>query len=251
MDPDEKVAADVNEHGWHVVKVLSEGTQPPFAYTIGLETTFDHPETIIFGLNDDLDVMHIVLNEIGSLVREGARFEHGATAATLLPGYVCPFARFPRSAFAAHVGRAIHFHRARRAGFRVVQCIWPDTSNRLPWDSRFTPWVLRRQPVFLRPDAGPTDPEWPFEDPHSRTVLSTLPVVESREPIRFIGRDGEGEWRMVCETTSAEEDIVVATLGWAMDHDPSVAAAARLQPRRCLRRESLTAPWTEGPMARV
>ncbi len=247
---EKKIAADVKDHGWHVMKVFApDGREPPFAYTIGLETSFDHPEVIVFGLNDDLDFMHYVLNQIGDRVKKGERFEHGAEKKGILPGYVCPFARLPKSAYEAHVGRAIDFHAKRPKGFRVVQMIWPDPKKKLPWDPRVMPPVLRRQPIFLRPDAGPRDPKWPFSDPHSRVVLTTIQVVRGKEPIRFVGRDEDGDWQLICDTTSDENDVVLSTLGWALDHDPSVAAAAKLKKGRFLRRKDARAKWTSGAMA--
>ena len=82
-----------------VIKVLSDERSPPFAYTVGLD-----PEIVIFGLNDDLDLMHHVLNEIGIRMSKGEKFEHGDKKKDILPGFVCPFARFPASAYEEHLG---------------------------------------------------------------------------------------------------------------------------------------------------
>ena len=98
------IAQHIEEHGFHVVKVMGEQAYPPFAYTIGLTVSFDHPEIVIFGLNDDLDFMHEVLNELGARVRGGERFRHGDKKRDVLPGYTCPFARFPASAYEEHLG---------------------------------------------------------------------------------------------------------------------------------------------------
>ncbi len=243
-----RAEADVAEHGWHVIKVFSDGdTGPPFAYTIGLETSFRHPEIIVFGLNDDLDFMHRVLNGIGARVERGERFAHGDRKRGILPGYVCPFARVPKSAYAEHLGRAIQYHRGTR--FRALQCIWPDPKKRLPWDPKVMPPILRRQPVLARPDAGPRDRPWPFEDSHSRWAFTTRQVVERKEPIRFAGRFREnGEWQFVCNTTERPEDLVITTLGWVVDADPSVTRIAKLRPGQCAERTSATKPWKRGKM---
>ncbi len=58
--------SDVEKFGWHVLKIFSDTeSAPSFAYTVGLEKTFDHPELVIFGLNDNLELMHKVLNSLG------------------------------------------------------------------------------------------------------------------------------------------------------------------------------------------
>lgn len=235
------------EYGWHVAQVFSEdNSYPPFAYTIGLEAKFDHPEVVIFGLNNDLDFMHRVLNGIGSRVEKGEHFLHGSMKKGILPGYTCAFARFPKSAYEDHLGRAIDHYDGK---FRCVQCIWPDPKKKLPWDPRVMLPTLSREPVFLRPDAGPRDPKWPFDDSQSRLVFVTRQVATGAEPIRFAGRfAGSGEWQFVCNTTSDPQDLLLATLGWALDHDRSVAAIAGLRPGQCAERKSAKKPWKRSSM---
>lgn len=240
-----KVAADVEEYGWHVVKVLGDTKGPPWAYTIGLETTHRHPELVIFGLNLDLDLMHRVLNAMVDRIARGERFEHGMTKDGILDDYVCPFARFPKSAYDDHLGQAIDFHGS--SDFRAVQCIWPDPDHALPWEKAAMLGQLARQPVFLRPDSGDVDPPWPFEEPHSRIVITSRQVATGQEPIRYAGRFDDGDWQFVCETTDDADDAVVATLGWVFDRDPSVRAAAALHAGQGLLRTDATAAWKPAP----
>ncbi len=247
----ERVKQDVAEHGWHVIKVASDGeTGPPFAYTIGLETTFRQPEILVFGLNDDLDFMHHLLNAIGDRMRKGERFAHGDAKTKLLPGYACPFARVPKSAYDEHLGIAMRYHGGTK--FRALQCYWPDPKKKLPWDPKVMPPILRRQPVLARPDAaGAREKKWPFADAHSRWVFTTRQVVTGAEPIRFAGRFREnGEWQFVCNTTEDEADLVMATLGWALDHDPSLAKVAKLKPGECAERPNAKTAWKRAKMPR-
>jgi hypothetical protein len=245
--PTNVVRKNIDQYGWHVAQVFSEdNSYPPFAYTIGLEEKFDHPEVVIFGLNNDLDFMHQVLNGIGSRVQKGERFLHGSSKKAILPGYSCQFARFPKSAYEDHLGRAIDHYDGK---FRCVQCIWPDPKKKLPWDPRVMLPILSREPVFLRPDAGPRDPKWPFRDSHSRLVFVTRQVATGQEPIRFAGRfKGTGEWQFVCNTTEDPEDLLLATLGWALDHDASLAKIADLRPGKCAERKAANKPWKRGVM---
>src|SRR5687768_9010194 len=76
---DEKVLADVEEHGWHMIGIEADEEGPAFAYTIGLYETFGQPEVILFGL--DTGIMFRLLNQIGEQVREGRRFGHGSESA--------------------------------------------------------------------------------------------------------------------------------------------------------------------------
>lgn len=66
-----RAGADIQAHGWHVVKVMADASGPAFAYSIGLFETFKHPEVLLFGFEPDL--MHCIINNVGSEIRNGKR----------------------------------------------------------------------------------------------------------------------------------------------------------------------------------
>lgn len=185
--------------------------------------------------------MHLVLNAIGARMRKGEKFAHGSKKKDILPGYVCELARFPKSAYDEHLGQALKHH--GKKPFRALQCIWPDPKKRLPWDPKVMLPILRRQPIFNRSDAGAKDPPWPFAEPHSRVVITSRQVATGKEPIRFAGRFDDGDWQFVCNTTDDEADIVATTLGWVMDHDPSLKAAAKVKPGQAIARSGPRGTW--------
>ena len=86
-EPERKVVADVQQHGWHVIKVLPEGDTPGWAYTIGLFHTFGHPEIILFGL--PLDTAHVLLNTAGAAIRAGKVFQPDVPYDDFVQGYDC------------------------------------------------------------------------------------------------------------------------------------------------------------------
>jgi hypothetical protein len=146
---DRKVLADVREHGWHVVKVPDENESPGWAFSIGLHHSFSHPEIIIVGL--PLDVMHRIINTIGSLIRTGRRFEHGVRSTNVVDDYTCAFSTVAPCWYAPLLGYAIWFYRGSH--FPVLQCEWPDRDGRLPDDPRFNASLLHAQPLLKHSDA--------------------------------------------------------------------------------------------------
>jgi hypothetical protein len=126
-DRDRKLLADIEEIGWHVILIPEGDDGPPFAYTIGLFRTFEHPEIIIFGL--DLDLMHQMINLIGEEIRQGRRFSDGESASGILEGYDVRF---------LHVGDA----------FAILQCLWPDRQGRFPTDAGYAEPLRARQPLL-------------------------------------------------------------------------------------------------------
>lgn len=66
---DKKLLDDIDEFGWHVLKVLEDDNGPGFCYSVGLFKTFGHPEIIIVGLK--LDLAHTLINNIGHDIKNG------------------------------------------------------------------------------------------------------------------------------------------------------------------------------------
>lgn len=71
---DRMITEMVRRHGWAVQAVMGEGTEPPFAYTVGL-FGLGHPELIVFGQGYSSAVA--LLNYLGSKVRENGDLAPG------------------------------------------------------------------------------------------------------------------------------------------------------------------------------
>jgi len=57
MSPDQLIAADVQQHGYSLITISD--IESPFAYTVGLMFTYDHPELILFGQrNSGAGILH-------------------------------------------------------------------------------------------------------------------------------------------------------------------------------------------------
>lgn len=139
-----KVNKTVEEHGWLVQGVGSEGEFPQFAYTIGLTKTFNHPEVAIVGLS--FDTMVSVLNRIGDLVRKGQKFEHGSTSSILLrDGYTCRFLKAECN-YGEWFGIGCRFY--KHEPFVALQCVWPDRDHKFPWDADVASGMTKLQPLL-------------------------------------------------------------------------------------------------------
>lgn len=71
---------DIERDGWTVAS--SPGgkgpSNPPYVATVGLPVTYDHPELIIPGSEEDLH--HAVIEGVGEQIAGGARFDAASTA---------------------------------------------------------------------------------------------------------------------------------------------------------------------------
>jgi hypothetical protein len=141
---DQKVLDDIATYGWHVVKVYEDEVGPGFAFSIGLFRTFGHPEVIMFGLPPD--VMHQVINVIGTNIRAGKRYTAGPAYDDLIERYSCTFRQVPKRHYPEYLGYAQWFYRGDE--FPLLQCIWPDREGRFPWQAPEDAWLRKGQPVL-------------------------------------------------------------------------------------------------------
>lgn len=147
-----KALADVEKHGWHVLKVMEGNQGQVFAYTVGLYHSFGHPELIVVGLS--LDVGHSVLNIAGESIRRGSRYSAGSLSDEFLVDRACAFRTMPESQYRHYLGWDLWFYDG--TPFPALQMIWADQHGRWPRETTVDPGVRERQPVIE--DQG--DPPW-------------------------------------------------------------------------------------------
>ena len=143
-DIEARVRADIDQHGWHVVKVMGDDHAPAWAYTIGLHETLGHPELAMFGM--PVDDLHRALNHMGGLVRAGRTFEPGEYDGVFedLPCAVRPVA--PRWLDVFFGNAAWHY---RDADVPLRQCFWPDSGGHFPWQDGFDATWRHDQPLLF------------------------------------------------------------------------------------------------------
>jgi uncharacterized protein DUF4262 len=214
-----KLLENVEKFGWHVMLITEEKDVPGWAFSVGLYHTFKHPEIVIFGLPKDR--MHSFINVIGEDVRAGRFYRSGVPDTELIPGYTSMFQTVEKIWYGAFLGYATWFYEG--SDFPVLQCIWPDKQNKLPWEADFNSELLRLQPLLFHdePKAARAEKflqsienaehhdhdwrpelekgshhkfkpgEWPFSDRvNFRGVYDkTRPGRKSSDPARYTRRD--------------------------------------------------------------
>jgi hypothetical protein len=143
-DHDRKLLADVEQHGWHVIGIEQDDEGPAFAYSIGLHHNFGHAEVIVFGL--PIPVMHQVINAIGERVKSGMQIIHLDESCDFLEGYNVAFRTVERRHYPEYLGYARWFYRGD--DFPDLQCVWPDSRHRYPWNPEFNATLVSRQPLL-------------------------------------------------------------------------------------------------------
>ncbi|MFC3831331.1 MULTISPECIES: DUF4262 domain-containing protein [Deinococcus] len=141
-DYDEAVIRNIKQFGWHVVLIPEEDDLPAFAYTIGLQKSYGHPEVIVFGMS--LENMHLMLNNVGILARDGHRQYDKNPSSEVIEGYEVAFRTVDQQHYREYLGTGMWFYQG--FNFATLQMIWPDREGRFPWDDGFHAANLPRQP---------------------------------------------------------------------------------------------------------
>ena len=146
MDHDDKIAWVVETNGWcaEPVAAMEDPPTPGYTYTIGFETSYDHPEVVIFGLQPvmarGLIEMLAVHIDAGGVSPDGmfvGLLDNDLTAA-MLP--------VDMEEHAALFAGATRFH--GRDDYRVCQFVWPDRNGKMPWDEGYDNRLRLAQPVI-------------------------------------------------------------------------------------------------------
>jgi hypothetical protein len=144
---DQKVLANIEEYGWHVVTVgrtSDDEEGPDWAYSCGMQITLKHPEIVIFGL--DLDDSHQIINGIGAQIQGGQRFEDGKKYSGIVADYNCVFKAIQESHYRKYFGVDRWLY--EDDPWSILQCFWPNSSGKYPWDRGVKGWVREGQPLL-------------------------------------------------------------------------------------------------------
>ena len=94
-DADRSLMRDIATRGWHIVTVEERNDRPGWAFTIGLQSSFEHPEVIVFGLPTQAN--RKIIERIARDIAAGSAHPAGSTCDTILQGLPCEFRAVARS----------------------------------------------------------------------------------------------------------------------------------------------------------
>jgi hypothetical protein len=89
--------------------------------------------------------------------------------------------------------------------------------------------------------------DWPFSDPTNVVAISTRQVVREGYPVLRVSHDFDGDWQVLCGTTTDVKDALVVCLGCAYQRNPSIGALADMPRGWTAWRDSPDDPWKREP----
>jgi hypothetical protein len=132
---EERIDRVVRERGWYPLGVRDH--DPPFLYTIGLMSSFRHPEWIMLGL--ELENIHALFSAMIERLRDGQTFlEPGVRSVTIDDDeHRIALRRVHPTRHPQFLGYAMGYcrHIGRWGDLEAIQVFWPDDEGRFPFDA--------------------------------------------------------------------------------------------------------------------
>jgi hypothetical protein len=127
-----------------IVHAHSEDRLLTWSYTAGLLGAYGHSEFLLTGLDPFL--AESVLSQLAERVSLGRMYSEADLERDLLHRFTCAFREVPPSM--AEVLMRAAYEKANGRAVRVLQCIYPDNHNRLPWHFGYNTSWHDVQPLF-------------------------------------------------------------------------------------------------------
>ena len=137
-----KVLGDIEREGWSCMAVFPTEEEPGenFNYTVGLSTSYRHPELILVGMN--LDQGHGVLASAVAAIKREAVFAPDTYSTAVLKGYRVAFLEVD-DPFGGEMPMSMTHRLVGHVA--CLQLVWPDVRDRFPWHDDFDSEYAGRQ----------------------------------------------------------------------------------------------------------
>ncbi|MDK2126841.1 DUF4262 domain-containing protein [Parachitinimonas caeni] len=143
MSVQDNIQKHIETMGHSIIGVDAEEDEPPFAYTIGLTETYDHPEILVFCL--DADSAKIILNNVISEIEDGEVLSDGMYLSRManLP---IAFKAIPFDAAKEFACQAVYRYEDSPFTPQFLQLVLPDQEGKFPWDRDYSEEMREMQP---------------------------------------------------------------------------------------------------------
>ncbi|HEX2900153.1 MAG TPA: DUF4262 domain-containing protein [Bacteroidia bacterium] len=209
---EERIKSNVKKFGCHIVIIESEGYGPSFAYTIGLWETYQHAELIMFGLKPE--VMAEILNEFKAEIAKGKQYLQNEKYLGFIERFEVQMLAVQKENYPDYLGYAGWYY-DQTWNFPVLQILFPDHSNRWPWEEQCDPQLKYIQPLLDR------NANFKFYEAPNVAAFTTRHSFEGK-PILHVTHDTDGTWQFHTESSPDIADCKIVSLKQIIDLDPTL-----------------------------
>jgi len=141
---EQKAIDDIEKYGCHILHVMEEDGYSSFCYSIGIERTIKYPDLIVIGLNQE--IAHWVINEYCNRAKNGEEFHTNQYYENFLEGFKVTFIEVDKKHYKEYLGWGRWYNKGD--DFKMLQMIYPTTSNTWPWDKNAPENISQLQPLL-------------------------------------------------------------------------------------------------------
>lgn len=219
-DDNIKVVIDnIENYGCHLTLIEEDNYLPAFVYSIGLYKKFGHPEIICFGLNTN--VAASIINYACDLIKNGETFTANKLYKGFLEGFSIQFLQVDKEFYHNYVGYAARFYN-HTFNFPLLQLVWPDKQNNLPWDKDFNAAWKFKQPLLDR------NTDFKFYEERNLGVYTTRQAFNG-DPILYVYHNEDGDWQFHTSLEPNLPDSMLVCLEGIVKLDSSINEIYDLQ----------------------
>lgn len=232
-NPEQKILDDVEVNGFNIAITSENKYVPSFAHTIGLLKNYNHPEIIIFGL--DNETMYEILTTLVTEIKNGKDYKPGNNYTDVIPNSPIKLLEVKKDNYKDYFGYARWFYN-NTSDFPAYQLVWTDTNKKYPWEKGFNDNLISKQPLLDR------NIDFKFYDKKNTGVFATQEVLEGK-PILWVYHDDDGEWQFHSNKDSKIENALLVSLESIVKLDPSINEIYNLNYGQSATRETIKSKW--------
>ena len=141
---EESVLRNIEEYGWHFTHVFADDEGPSFSYSVGLLSSYNHPEIILFGLSQQ--AAHGLVSSIAERAANGDPIDLSKPSDEIIQGYSCVFVEASRANRQEYALSNCWLYQAD--DFSMYQLVWPSEHGFFPWHPDAHEGFCWSQPVL-------------------------------------------------------------------------------------------------------
>ncbi len=128
----EKIQANIEKNGCHIIYIEQDDRSPCFAYSTGIEEITGKPEILITGF--DKDTSHFLINEYNARIKDGEIFEADKLYEDFIEDFKVTFKVIDKKHYDKYFSETMAYYGGDK--FNALHLIWPDISGTMPWDKK-------------------------------------------------------------------------------------------------------------------
>lgn len=224
---------NVDKYGLQVIMVSSTTYLPSFAYSIGLQQIYNHPEIICFGFSNELG--HAIINDVAALIKAGERMIVDKVYDNVFENSSAAFLNVDQLNMRDYFGAAFNFYGDK--AFSALQLVWTDRADRFPWEDGFEQEFIYKQPLLDR------NMLFKYREPQNLSVFTTRQWLELNEAIKLVIHDYDGDWQFLTGHPLEAGDMKLVALHELIKRDDTLNEVFDLDYGNEAERSAVGAPW--------